>query len=73
METQCVGVTKNAEKVIEAENKRRQAQKSKYILDPTEYMNLKFSSVESVTAVMDAEQCLKKCQRGRDVIAKTLE
>ena len=36
-------------------------------------MDQKFSSVESVLAVMDAEECLKKCQRGRDLIAKTLE
>ncbi len=73
METRCIEVTKNAEKAIEGENKKRQSQKSKFILDPTEYMNLKFSTVDSVTAVMDAEECLKKCQRGRDVIAKTLE
>jgi hypothetical protein len=36
-------------------------------------MTHKFSSVESVIAVMDAESCLKTCQKGRDVIAKTLE
>ena len=36
-------------------------------------MSHKYSSVESVVAVIDAEECLKKCQRGRDVIAKTLE
>lgn len=73
METRCVDATKNAQKVIENENKRRQAQKTKFILDPTEYLNLKYSSVESVSAVMEAEDCLKKCQHGRDVIAKTLE
>jgi hypothetical protein len=36
-------------------------------------MEAKYSSVESVIAVMDAEECLKKCQRGRDVMAKSLE
>ena len=73
MEKNCLDATKRAERAIEGENKKRQAQKSKFILDPTEYMSMKYSSVESVTTVMEAEECLKKCQRGRDVIAKTLE
>jgi hypothetical protein len=59
--------------VIESENKRRQAQKSKYDTNPEAYMQHKFSSVDSVIAVMEAEECLKKCQRGKDIIAKTLE
>ncbi len=73
MEKSCLSATKNAEKVIEAENKKRQSQKSKYVLDSTEYLEHKYSSVDSVTSVMEAEECLKKCQRGRDVIAKVLE
>lgn len=73
MEQHCVQATKNAEKVIEAENKKRQSQKSKYVTSPEEYMNHKYSSVDSVLAVMDAEECLRKCQKGKDVIAKTLE
>lgn len=73
MASKCLSHTKNAEKIIEAENKKRQEQKSKYSTKPEEYLEHKFSSVESVIAVMDAEQCLKQCQRGRDVIAKTLE
>ena len=36
-------------------------------------MEAKYSSVDSVIAVMDAEECLKKCQRGRDIMAKSLE
>jgi len=47
--------------------------KQKYVLTPEEYMAGKYSSVESVHAVMEAEECLRKCQRGRDIIAKTLE
>ena len=73
MQTHCISATKNAEKVIENENKRRQEQKSKFDTSPEEYMAHKFSSVDSVMAVMDAEECLKKCQKGKDVIAKTLE
>jgi hypothetical protein len=73
MEQKCLGVTKQAEKVIEAENKKRQAQKSKFVTEPSEYMEHKYSNVDSVTAVMEAEECLKNCQRGRDVIAKVLE
>ena len=73
MEKSCLSATKYAEKVIEAENKKRQSQKSKYVLDSTEYLEHKYSSVDSVTSVMEAEECLKKCQRGRDVIAKVLE
>ena len=73
METQCLPVTKHAEKVIEAENKRRQSQKQRYVLDADSYIMTKYSSVESVQAVMDAEECLHKCQRGKDIMAKTLE
>ena len=73
MEQNCISATKNAEQVIEAENKKRQSQKSKYVLDFSEYAAHKYSSVDSVTSVMEAEECLKKCQRGRDVIAKVLE
>ena len=73
MEQNCIAATKNAEKVIEAENKKRQQQKSKYVTDLSDYIEHKYSSVDSVTSVMEAEECLKKCQRGRDVIAKVLE
>lgn len=73
MEQNCIAATKNAEKVIEAENKKRQQQKSKYVTDLSDYIDHKYSSVDSVTSVMEAEECLKKCQRGRDVIAKVLE
>ncbi len=73
METQCLPVTKHAEKVIEGENKRRRQQKQRYILDADEYIASKYSSVESVQAVMDAEECLHKCQHGKDIMAKTLE
>lgn len=73
MESQCAQPTQHAEKVIEAENKRRMEFKKKYVLLPEEFLAGKYSSVESVAAVMDAEECLKRCQRGRDLIAKTLE
>jgi hypothetical protein len=73
MESFCLSQTKRAEEVIAHENKRRQEQKSKFVSSPMEYMEGKFSSVESVIAVMEAEECLKGCQRGRDVLAKTLE
>lgn len=73
MEQHCLPHTKRAEEVIQSENKKRQAQKANFASSVDEYMNHKFSSVESVIAVMDAEECLKSCQKGRDVIAKTLE
>lgn len=68
-----MGQTKRAEEVIQSENKKRQEHKGQYATSVEDYMNHKFSSVESVIAVMDAEACLKECQKGRDVIAKTLE
>ena len=49
MEHNCIAATKNAEKVIEAENKKRQSQKSKFVTDLPEYIDLKYSSVDSVT------------------------
>ena len=59
MELKCLALTKNAEHVIEAENKKRQEQKKKYVTTPDEFMQHKYSSVESVMAVMDAEECMK--------------
>ena len=47
--------------------------KQKFVLTPEEYLAGKYSPVESVHSVMEAEECLRKCQRGRDIIAKTLE
>ena len=59
--------------MIESENKRRQATKAIYTTSADEYMTTKYSSVDSVMAVIDAELCLKSCQRSKDVLAKTLE
>ena len=73
MEQKCVAATKNAEHVIEAENKKRQEQKQKYVTTPDEFIQYKYSSVESVMAVMDAEECMRKCQKGKDIMARTLE
>ena len=73
MEMKCISATKNAEKVIEEENKRRQGQKSKFVTTPEEFMQHKYSSVESVMAVMEAEECMRQCQKGKDIMAKTLE
>ena len=61
MEQKCISATKNAERIIEMENKRRQDQKSKYVTSPDEFMQHKYSSVESVMAVMDAEECMRQC------------
>ncbi len=73
MEQRCLPLTQAAEKVIESENKRRQSAKATYDRTPEDYMNNKYSSVDSVLSVMQAEECLKTCQRGRDVVAKALE
>ena len=59
--------------MIELENKKRQSQKAKYSVQPEEYMEHKYSSVDSVIKVIEAEECLRNCQRGRDIMAKTLE
>ena len=61
MTNKCTAVTKAAESVIEMENKKRQSQKSKYSVQPEEYMEHKYSSVDSVIKVMEAEECLRNC------------
>ena len=73
MHSRCVQATKNAEKIIEEENTRRKQQKTKYTKSPEDYMSQKYSSVDSVLAVVDAEECLKECQRGTEVMKKVLE
>lgn len=73
MQSQCLPATKHAEEVIEAENNKRKSQKSKYDTTPEQYFQHKYSTVESVLAVTDAEECLARCQRGRDIIKRTLE
>ena len=73
MQSQCLPATKQAEEVIEAENNKRKSQKSKYDTTPEQYFQHKYSTVESVLAVTDAEECLTRCQRGRDIIKRTLE
>ena len=59
MEQKCLTVTKRAENVIEAENKKRQEQKKKFVSTPDEFMQYKYSSVESVMAVLEAEECMR--------------
>ena len=59
MAQKCITATKNAERVIEAENKKRQEQKTKFVTSPDEFMQHKYSSVESVMAVMEAEECMQ--------------
>ena len=61
MESKCIPATKNAERVIEDENKKRQGQKSKFVTTPEEFIQYKYSSVESVMAVMEAEECMRQC------------
>jgi len=61
MELKCISATKNAERVIEDENKKRQGQKSKFVTTPDEFIQYKYSSVESVMAVMEAEECMRQC------------
>ena len=73
MAQRCLGQTKIAEKVIEAENNRRKSQKSSYTTKPDEYMELKYSSLDSILAVTDAEECLQQCQKGKDILKKSLE
>ena len=60
MEMKCITATKQAERVIEDENKRRQGQKSKFVNTPDEFIKYKYSSVESVMAVMEAEECMRQ-------------
>ena len=73
MEQNCISATKNAERIIEQENKKRQEQKAKFVTTPDEFMQSKYSSVDSVVAVMDAEECMRKCQKGKDIMARVLE
>ena len=61
MEQKCLSATKRAEIVIEAENKKRQDQKKKYVSTSDEFMQHKYSSVESVMAVLEAEECMRQC------------
>lgn len=73
MQSRCLPLTRNAEQVIEGENKRRQQFKGSFTTSAEEYMANKYSSVDSIATVMQAEECLKGCQKGRDVVAKVLE
>jgi hypothetical protein len=59
MTRKCLEPTKHAEEIIEAENKKRQALKAKFVTTPEEFMEYKYSNVDSVVAVMDAEECIK--------------
>lgn len=62
-----------AQQVIDAENKKRQGQKGKFVTSQQDFIDYKYSSVDSVIAVLNAEECIRKCMWGKDVMQRTLE
>lgn len=73
MQSKCSALNGKAEQIINAENKKRQAQKGRFVTTQQEFMDHRYSSVDSVVTVLEAEECIRKCMWGKDIMQKTFE